>query len=238
MIIALADTLSDFGIANSIIQRKDIGYLELTTLYWLNVGLGMVVCVAMFLLSGTIASVLNNPETGATHQNLIAGVCGDTARAAVSRADAKKSWPSNKIGMIETSSVLAGFTFTRGQRPFLAARADGHSRVSGEQYATNAAVRLFWVAGFTVRDCIFRWHPVSSNLRFGAWLTADSIINYLNTNLSTLVFSQNVGRRCGGRIQSRLERGGCSPDQTEPDYYPVSCFRRLPKFRTTVKSYG
>lgn len=28
VIIALADTLSDFGIANSIIQRKDIGYLE------------------------------------------------------------------------------------------------------------------------------------------------------------------------------------------------------------------
>lgn len=62
VIIALADTLSDFGIANSIIQRKEIGYLELTTLYWLNVGLGIVVCVTMFLLSETIANVLNNPE--------------------------------------------------------------------------------------------------------------------------------------------------------------------------------
>ena len=43
VIIALADTLSDFGIANSIIQRKEISQLELTTLYWLNVGLGMFV---------------------------------------------------------------------------------------------------------------------------------------------------------------------------------------------------
>ena len=50
VIIALADTLSDFGIANSIIQRKEISHLELTTLYWLNVGLGIVVCVAVFLL--------------------------------------------------------------------------------------------------------------------------------------------------------------------------------------------
>ena len=32
VIIALADTLSDFGIANSIIQRKEISHLELTTL--------------------------------------------------------------------------------------------------------------------------------------------------------------------------------------------------------------
>ncbi|MGK4822684.1 oligosaccharide flippase family protein, partial [Salmonella enterica] len=30
--IALADTISDFGISNSIIQRKTIGHLELTTL--------------------------------------------------------------------------------------------------------------------------------------------------------------------------------------------------------------
>ena len=62
VIIALADTLSDFGIANSIIQRKEISHLELTTLYWLNVGLGIVVCVAVFLLSDTIGDVLNNPD--------------------------------------------------------------------------------------------------------------------------------------------------------------------------------
>jgi lipopolysaccharide exporter len=51
VIIALADTLSDFGIANSIIQRKEISHLELTTLYWLNVGLGIFVFVLVFLLS-------------------------------------------------------------------------------------------------------------------------------------------------------------------------------------------
>ena len=49
VIIALADTLSDFGIANSIIQRKEISHLELTTLYWLNVGLGIFVFVLVFL---------------------------------------------------------------------------------------------------------------------------------------------------------------------------------------------
>ena len=62
VIIALADTLSDFGIANSIIQRKEISHLELTTLYWLNVGLGLVVCVAVFLLSDLIGDMLNNPD--------------------------------------------------------------------------------------------------------------------------------------------------------------------------------
>ncbi|MBF4534295.1 oligosaccharide flippase family protein, partial [Salmonella enterica subsp. enterica] len=62
VIIALADTISDFGIANSIIQRKTIGHLELTTLYWLNVGLGIVVFAVVFWLSDAIAHVLHNPD--------------------------------------------------------------------------------------------------------------------------------------------------------------------------------
>ena len=107
VIIALADTLSDFGIANSIIQRKEISHLELTTLYWLNVGLGIVVCVAVFLLSDAIGDVLNNPDLAPLIKTLslssfgsittnasgsffiVAGVCGDPPRATVPRVDAK-----------------------------------------------------------------------------------------------------------------------------------------------------
>ena len=96
VIIALADTLSDFGIANSIIQRKEIGYVELTTLYWINVGLGIVVCVAMFLLSDTIASVLNTPDLALLIKALsLAFVViphGQQFRALM-----QKSWNSTKL---------------------------------------------------------------------------------------------------------------------------------------------
>ncbi|HCO0770818.1 TPA: colanic acid undecaprenyl disphosphate flippase WzxC, partial [Escherichia coli] len=108
VIIALADTLSDFGIANSIIQRKEISHLELTTLYWLNVGLGLVVCVAVFLLSDLIGDVLNNPDLAPLIKTLsLAFVViphGQQFRALM-----QKELEFNKIGMIETSAVLAGF---------------------------------------------------------------------------------------------------------------------------------
>ncbi len=39
---------------------------------------------------------------------------------------------------------------------------------------------------------------MSSNLRFGAWLTADSVINYVNTNLSTLVLARILGASVAG----------------------------------------
>lgn len=196
VIIALADTLSDFGIANSIIQRKEISHLELTTLYWLNVGLGVVVCVAVFALSGPIAAVLHNPDLQPLVQMLSLAFIviphGQQFRALM-----QKELEFNKIGMIETSSVLAGFTFTVVSAHFwpLAMTA-----ILG--YLVNSAVRtlLFGYFGRKIYrpGLHFSLKSVSSNLRFGAWLTADSVINYVNTNLSTLVLARILGASVAG----------------------------------------
>lgn len=196
VIIALADTLSDFGIANSIIQRKDIGYLELTTLYWLNVGLGIAVCVAMLLLSGTIADALNNPDLAPLIKTLslafLAIPHGQQFRALM-----QKELAFNKIGMIETTSVLAGFTFTVVSAHFwpLAITA-----ILG--YLVNSTLRTLLFGYFGRRiyrpGLCFSLSSVSANLRFGAWLTADSMVNYLNTNLSTLVLARTLGAGVAG----------------------------------------
>ena len=196
VIIALADTLSDFGIANSIIQRKEISHLELTTLYWLNVGLGIFVFVLVFLLSGTIASVLHNPDLAPLMRTLSFAFVviphGQQFRALM-----QKELEFNKISMIETSAVLAGFTFTVVSAHFwpLAMTA-----ILG--YLVNSAVRtlLFGYFGRKIYrpGLHFSLASVSSNLRFGAWLTADSIINYVNTNLSTLVLARILGASVAG----------------------------------------
>ncbi|MDU5500994.1 MAG: MOP flippase family protein [Enterobacter sp.] len=170
VIIALADTLSDFGIANSIIQRKEISHLELTTLYWLNVGLGIFVFVLVFLLSDTIASVLHNPDLAPLMRTLSFAFVviphGQQFRALM-----QKELEFNKIGMIETSAVLAGFTFTVVSAHFwpLAMTA-----ILG--YLVNSAVRtlLFGYFGRKIYrpGLHFSLASVSSNLRFGAWLGA------------------------------------------------------------------
>ncbi|MCS2168280.1 colanic acid undecaprenyl disphosphate flippase WzxC [Scandinavium manionii] len=196
VIIALADTLSDFGIANSIIQRKEISHLELTTLYWLNVGLGIVVFALVFSLSGVIAEVLHNPDLAPLMRTLSFAFVliphGQQFRALM-----QKELEFSKIGMIETSAVLAGFTFTVVSAHFwpLAMTA-----ILG--YLVNSAVRTLLFGWFGRRiyrpGLHFSLATVSSNLRFGAWLTADSIINYVNTNLSTLVLARILGASVAG----------------------------------------
>jgi len=69
-------------------------------------------------------------------------------------------------------------------------------------YLVNSAVRtlLFGYFGRKIYRPGFHFSlsSVSSNLRFGAWLTADSIINYVNTNLSTLVLARILGASVAG----------------------------------------
>ncbi|MBW9461117.1 MOP flippase family protein [Kluyvera sp. EC_51] len=196
VIIALADTLSDFGIANSIIQRKEISQLELTTLYWLNVGLGVAVFAAVYLLSDTIANLLHNPDLAPLIKTLsLAFVViphGQQFRALM-----QKELEFNKIGSIETAAVLSGFTFTVISACFwpLAMTA-----ILG--YLVNSAVRtlLFGYFGRKIYrpGLHFSLVTVMPNLRFGAWLTADSIVNYINTNLSTLTLARILGASVAG----------------------------------------
>lgn len=108
----------------------------------------------------------------------------------------QKELEFNKIGMIETSAVLAGFTFTVVSAHFwpLAMTA-----ILG--YLVNSAVRtlLFGYFGRKIYRPGLHFSLASvTNLRFGARLTADSIINYLNTNLSTLVLARILGAGVAG----------------------------------------
>lgn len=196
VIIALADTLSDFGIANSIIQRKEISQLELTTLYWLNVGMGGAVFVAVFLLSDVIAAALHNSDLAPLMRTL-SFVFVVTPHGQQFRALMQKELEFNKIGMIETVSVMAGFSFT-----VISAHFWPMAMTAIVGYLVNSTVRtlLFGYFGRKIYrpGLHFSLASVASNLRFGAWLTADSIINYVNTNLSTLVLARILGASVAG----------------------------------------
>lgn len=218
VIIALADTLSDFGIANSIIQRKEISHLELTTLYWLNVGLGLVVCVAVFLLSDLIGDVLNNPDLAPLIKTLsLAFVViphGQQFRALM-----QKELEFNKIGMIETSAVLAGFTFTVVSAHFwpLAMTA-----ILG--YLVNSAVRtlLFGYFGRKIYRPGLHFSLASVAPKLTLWCLADGgqhhqLSQYQPFNAGAGAYSR---RERGRGVQPGVQRGRCATDEAEPHHHP------------------
>ncbi len=90
-------------------------------------------------------------------------------------------------------------------------------------YLVNSAVRtlLFGYFGRKIYcpGLHFSLASVAPNLRFGARLTADSIINYLNTNLSTLVLARILGAGVAGDTTG-VQRGRCATDEAEPNHHP------------------
>ncbi|PLR35984.1 colanic acid exporter [Chimaeribacter coloradensis] len=191
VVIALADTLSDFGISNSIIQKKDITEVQLTTLYWLNVCIGITVCVLAFACSGIIAHLLHAPGLEPLIKVLSLAFLviphGQQFRALM-----QKELEFSTIGMIESLCVLVGFVTTLGVAyvyPFAMAAIIG--------YLVNAAVRtaLFAYHGRKIYRPSFKFSfpAVKENIKFGAYLTADSLVNFINTNVSTAILARTLG---------------------------------------------
>ena len=61
VVLAFGQTFADSGVSNAIIHYRDAKREELSSLYWLNVISGLVVCVAMWFVSPLAARVYHQP---------------------------------------------------------------------------------------------------------------------------------------------------------------------------------
>nr|WP_154324764.1 MOP flippase family protein [Pantoea sp. 201603H] len=196
VIILLADTLSDFGLSNSIIQRTVISETELSTLYWLNIAIGVFIFVLVFLCSGFISNILNQPNLKSLIQTVSFAFLiiphGQQFRALL-----QKELEFSKIGLTETSAVITGFIVT----------------ITSTVFLPNAITAIWgYLVMVVVKTIMFSWygrkiyqpgfhfslHGIASNLKFGAYLTADSLVNQLNSNVATAILSRTLGAAITG----------------------------------------
>lgn len=196
VVIALADTISDFGISNSIIQKKSITNAELTTLYWLNVLIGLIVFMLVFSLSKLIAEGFKN-EAIQPLVKMISFAFVIIPHGQQFRALIQKELLFTTIGIVETVSVITGFLVTVGlayQHPFASSAIIG--------YLANSTIRtiLFAYLGRKIYSpsIYFNINEVKSNLKFGAYLTADSLVNFINTNIATIIIARLLGAASAG----------------------------------------
>lgn len=196
VIILLADTLSDFGLSNSIIQRKEISEAELSTLYWINIFIGLTVFAVVFSCSGLISGWLKQPDLKLLIQVLSIAFLiiphGQQFRALL-----QKELEFPKIGLTETLAVTIGFIVT-----MVAAWIKPQAITAIWGYLAMVAVRTLmfsWYGRKTYKPGFhFSFRTIKSNLKFGAYLTADSLVNQLNSNVATAVLSRTLGAAITG----------------------------------------
>ncbi|HCR0082136.1 TPA: MOP flippase family protein [Klebsiella aerogenes] len=214
LVIMIADTISDFGISNSIIQRKNISEVELSTLYWINVMIGLLVFFLVFVLSGLISDLLNQPEIKPLVQ-LLAFAFIIIPRGQQFRALLQKELEFSKIGLIETSSILIGFAITMCSAlyyPFAITAIWGYLCMS------ICKTLMFAVVGRKIYKPILRFNykSVSSNIKFGAYLTADALVNQLNSNIATVILSRSLGAVIAGGYNLAYNVAVLPPSRLNP----------------------
>ena len=191
VILTLVDTLSDFGLSNSVIQRKTMSETELSTLYWLNILIGLAVFFVIYFSSHAISALLHQPDLNELIETLSVAFIiipqGQQFRALL-----QKELAFTQIGRTEVLAALSGFAVT-----LISALWAPSALCAIWGYLTMVSVRtlLFCYYGGKIYrpQFVFKMKSVHSNLRYGGYLTADSLINQLSMNMPTMLLSRLLG---------------------------------------------
>jgi PST family polysaccharide transporter len=193
-----ANILQNFGLASAIIQKKDVTQSQLSTIFWLNVIIGLILTTSFILLSKPIADFYNEPQLYSITIFLAFNFL-ITAFTTVQEALIRKRMDFNKLFAVEIIAVsLAGVL------SILAAYNDygvWSLVIQNIIIHLSSAIILWFIA---------EWRPsltiqIKSTLpllKYGANLAGFNIINYFSRNTDNLVIGKYLNASALG-IYSR-----------------------------------
>ncbi len=191
----------DLGLSVATIQRKDITHEQISSLFWISLGLS----AAAMLLSAAIAPALAW-YYGEPRLNLIglalAGAFLFGGLASQHAALLKRRMRFGALTAIELSSIAAGL----GTAIVLAAMNFGYWALVGQRIITMAvAAAACWV--------ICSWRPglprrgseIGDLIAFGGNLTGFSVVNYFARNLDQVLLGRHYGPAAVGLYQKAYD---------------------------------
>ncbi|HWU28371.1 MAG TPA: MOP flippase family protein [Microbacterium sp.] len=197
VILALADTIANMGIANSIIQRQNASRDELSSLYWLNVLVGIVIAVALYVSAPLFEWFFRMPELTALVHVIALGFIfsphGQVPRGILERRMAFRSVAV--IEMVGAATILAAtlVLLFLGAGPVAVAAA----------YAFSVSLKALLFVYASRREFFPRFHfrlvETTRFLSFGLITSLDMIVSF---------FAANIGSFAVGRLVSPTALGG------------------------------
>lgn len=180
MVIQFFNIFIDFGISNAIIRRQSITELELSSLYAINVCLGLLTFGVVFALSPWMAVFFKSPELTAQVRIMsiifLLAPFGQQQRAIMAR-----ELRFNFIAGVAIVTLLINFVVVIGlallyKRAWVASVAFLAS--------TAVSVLIFFVASLRERPLsfAFSWTAARPHLRYALQLVSDSMINVISIN--------------------------------------------------------
>ncbi len=191
-IIGFAALFKDLGLSTATVQRKEITHQQVSSLFWVNVGISLVIAV---MLCGCAPLVALFYHESRLTMITLALACTFIFSGLIVQHQAllRRQMKFTTLALIELGSMVAGVLAA----VVMACWGAGYWALVGRPVfsAIANAVLVWWLC---------RWRPgwpqrgtgVRPLLKFGSHMTGFSFLNYFSRNLDHIL----LGRYCGTEI--------------------------------------
>jgi O-antigen/teichoic acid export membrane protein len=185
VVISIAMAYVDMGLSSAIVQRQHCSENELSSLYWLNVFAGLLVCGAILAISPLIGHFYREPRVTRIVQlcslTFVIAPIGQQYQLLL-----QKELLFRPLALIEVVGRSVGTTVAIG----LALGGSGvYSLVFGQLAASACSSLLLMLRGHRIYKprVHFAWADVRSYMGFGLYQMGERAINTVHDNLDKLI---------------------------------------------------
>ena len=187
--IGFLQVFKDMGLGSSIIQKQGITAEEQSTIFWLNVAIGVALTLLLLLAAPWIAVFFNEPQLTLLIRvmslNFVIGSMAIVPDALIQKAIDFKSYFYRNLGTVIAGGLLG---------IWLAYKGFGVWALVGQSLLTT-------LAGLIISFRMVPWRPqytfnknlLKSHLRYSLPLLGDSSINYWVRNIDNLLVGKFLG---------------------------------------------
>jgi O-antigen/teichoic acid export membrane protein len=193
LVVGFAQTFADMGISNAIIHRQDVVQEDLSSIFWLNILLGVSLFVILCAMNPLLTAFYNEPGL-ARPLYLSCLVFLIAPFGQLSQALLQKELCFRSLAIIQ----LMGALLNTSTSIVLALSGKGvYSIIYGQLASTLLQVMLFcyYARSYWRPHCCFSARRVKSYMSFGLYQMGDKVINYFNSNLDYLLIGSLLGVR-------------------------------------------
>lgn len=189
--VGLLSYYADFGLSGAIIHFRDVDAEDLSTLYWFNLILGLVLALVVAIAAPSIATFYGNAKLALVLQILCPAIFVSSAGSQY-RALHKKHLKFGILASAAIASSSVSFVATA-----LCARAGlGVYSISWGALAASIAGALV-VIGYGLREYrpgfVFRLGSAARLLRYGGYQVAERTLDFANMQSDTLIIGKFAG---------------------------------------------
>lgn len=192
MVTAFTGVLSlfrDFGLSSAAIQRDTVTEKQLSTLFWINLFVGLVLALVAVLMAPAIALLYHEPRLVPVTAALAAGFIFNAA-GVQHGAMLQREMRFTALAVINTASlVVAG-----GAAVLIARMGLGYWALVAMTVVLPLTTTIgSWVTSGWIPGKAYRRAGIRSMMRFGGMLTANSLVVYVANNLDKVLLGRYWG---------------------------------------------